>query len=199
TTQLRLGEELRDVREGLLRSRHRDKFDLESRSAVRVADFYRAMLDESPNIVHFSGHGETTSAGSTDVSGTRALTWKHKGKVVREMVSGIVMEDPNGSMKLVPHEALGELFEELNRDRLVVQCVLLNACHSAVQAEVIKAHVPYLIGMNQAVPDRTAIAFATAFYDGLGSGKDIPTAFRLARTYIRLEGLPGSDIPVLMD
>ncbi len=43
TSPLRLDEELRDLEEGLRRAQHRD--------------IQRVMLDESPQIVHFSGHG----------------------------------------------------------------------------------------------------------------------------------------------
>jgi hypothetical protein len=49
-----------------------------------------------------------------------------------------------------------------------VECVLLNACHSAKPATAISEHINYAIGMNQPIGDKAAIAFAIGFYDGLG-------------------------------
>lgn len=53
----RLDEEIREIDEGLRRSRHRKGFELKKRHDVRVQDFRRALLDEKPFIVHFCGHG----------------------------------------------------------------------------------------------------------------------------------------------
>lgn len=84
TTPLRLDEEVREIGEGLLRARQREQFQLVQRSAVRPQDVQRAMLDEKPQIVHFSGHG----AGE----------------------EGLVFEDEVGQSKLVAGEALAGLF-----------------------------------------------------------------------------------------
>ncbi len=61
TGRLRLDAEQREIEEGLRRSDHRDKFDCVSRTALRVDDLRRGLLDNSPQIVHFSGHGTGTS------------------------------------------------------------------------------------------------------------------------------------------
>ncbi|MFB8790367.1 MAG: hypothetical protein U7123_16320 [Potamolinea sp.] len=58
--RLRLGQELRDIRERLQSSQHRDRFSLESRESVRVADITQAIFDVHPQIIHFSGHGMST-------------------------------------------------------------------------------------------------------------------------------------------
>ena len=58
TTQLRLEQELRDVKLALRQSRYRDQFDLQAVSAARINDMRQAMLDIEPQILHFSGHGE---------------------------------------------------------------------------------------------------------------------------------------------
>ncbi len=57
TTQLRVDEEMREIREGLRRSKQRENFVIETAQAVRYRDIRRAILDHEPNIVHFSGHG----------------------------------------------------------------------------------------------------------------------------------------------
>jgi hypothetical protein len=58
TTQLRLEQELRDVKIALRQSRYRDQFDLQAVSAARINDMRQAMLDIEPQILHFAGHGE---------------------------------------------------------------------------------------------------------------------------------------------
>ncbi|QYO63399.1 hypothetical protein [Leptolyngbya sp. 7M] len=65
TSELRLGEEVREIEEGLRRSQYRDRFALTSKWAVRVRDVYRYMLDIQPQIVHFSGHGEGAEVSAT--------------------------------------------------------------------------------------------------------------------------------------
>ncbi|MGI2909418.1 hypothetical protein [Tolypothrix sp. VBCCA 56010] len=57
TSTERLGQELRDIAEGLRRAQKRDQFALEQHLAVRPRDIQRAILDFKPHIVYFSGHG----------------------------------------------------------------------------------------------------------------------------------------------
>jgi CHAT domain-containing protein len=142
TARLRLDEEQREIETGLERSQLREKFRLVKKEAVRPKDFRRAMLDLKPQIVHFSGHGEGEK--------------------------GIAFEDEAGKTKLVDAEALAGLFK-LFADS--VECVILNACYSKVQAAAIARHIPYVIGMSQAIGDQAAIEFSVGFYDALGADR----------------------------
>jgi TIR domain/CHAT domain len=169
TGRLRLDQELRDVTAGLERSQQRDRFNLKQRWAVRPRDIQRAMLDERPQIIHFSGHGEGEA--------------------------GLVFEDEVGNSKLVDGVALASLFE-LFADQL--NCVVLNGCYSEVQAKAIGQHITYVIGMNQAIGDKAAIAFAVGFYDALGAGRDVEFAFKLGCAAIRMEGVAEHLTPVLL-
>jgi hypothetical protein len=170
TDPLRLGQELRDIGDGLQRAQKRDLFKLEQRSAVRPRDIQRAMLDVHPQIVHFSGHG----AGD----------------------AGLVFEDEIGNAKMVDGDALAALFE-LFADKL--NCVVLNGCYSEVQAQAISQYIPYVIGMNKAIGDKAAIAFAVGFYDALGAGRNVEFAFKLGCAAIRLEGIAEHLTPVLIN
>ncbi len=161
TIRLRVDEEMREIKEGLRRSRLREQFVIETSHAVRYRDIRRAILDFEPNIVHFSGHGEGEE--------------------------GLVFEDETGQAKLVEAEALARLFE-LFADR--IECVVLNACYSEVQARAIARHIPYVVGMNKAIGDRAAIEFAVGFYDGLGAGRSVEFAYKLGRNSINLAGIP---------
>jgi serine/threonine-protein kinase len=169
TNPLRLGEEIREIKEGLRRSKYRDLYQIETAEAVRVGDIQRAMLDYEPNIVHFSGHG-----GGEE---------------------GLVFEDVTGQIKLVSAEALAGLFS-LFADRL--DCVLLNACYSEVQAKEISRHINSVIGMSQAIGDKAAIAFAVGFYDALGADKGVDFAYKLGCNAIQMQGIPEHLTPKLL-
>jgi AAA-like domain len=78
-----------------------------------------------------------------------------------------------------------------------VECVLLNACYSVLQAEAIALHIPYVIGMNQAVGDQAAIVFAVAFYDALGAGRDFEFAYKSGCVAIQMAGISEKSTPQL--
>src|SRR5689334_11261508 len=54
---LRLSEEMREIKEGLKRSKNRDQYAIATAEAVRYRDIHRAILEYEPHIIHFSGHG----------------------------------------------------------------------------------------------------------------------------------------------
>ena len=56
TSQLRLDEEARSIRNGIERAQRRNAFRLETRLAVRQKDLRRAAIELRPLIVHFCGH-----------------------------------------------------------------------------------------------------------------------------------------------
>ncbi len=169
STPLRLDEEFREIEAGLQRAQKREQFELHQKWAVRPRDIQRAMLEVNPHIVQFSGHG----AGE----------------------EGLVFEDETGQAKLIDGEALAELFE-MFRD---VECVVLNACYSEIQATAIAQHIPYVIGMNQAIGDKAAIEFAVGFYDALGAGRDVKFAYQLGCNAIRMAGISEYLKPVLKE
>jgi CHAT domain-containing protein len=168
TAPLRLDEEVREIDALLQRARKRELFDLKQRWAVRVQDVYQSLLDFNPSIVHFSGHGSGDD--------------------------GLVLEDENGQVRLVETVALAGLFEVFaNR----IECVVLNACYSEVQASAIAQHIPYVIGMSKEIGDVAAIKFATGFYSALGAGESVEFAYKLGCSVIQLDGIPEHLTPML--
>jgi CHAT domain len=136
--------------------------------AARVKDLRRALLNEQPHIVHFSGHGTT---------------------------SGLILEDDNGLTQLVSESALASLFENYRRQ---VECVVLNACYSEVQAQAIYGQIDCVIGMNQPIGDTSAINFATGFYDAVFSGESYHYAFNCGLSSMQLEGSKEHSTPVIL-
>lgn len=169
-SRLRLGEEYREIHEKLRQAKLRDRFQLERpQLSARAEDISQAMLDARPNIVHFSGHGTASGA--------------------------LCFENHTGQTQLIKPEALTVLFEHFSNQ---VNCVLLNACFSEAQAKSIVKHIPYVIGMNKAIGDKAAIAFAVGFYQALGAGESIEGAYKLGCVQIGLQGIAEHDTPVLL-
>jgi retron-type reverse transcriptase len=164
--RLRLDQEVREINESLMRSNNRANFELHQKSAVRPDDLRRALLEITPHIVHFSGHGTGQD--------------------------GLVLENHDGKSMLVSNDALDELFKLVSDH---VECVVFNACYSEVQATVISNHVSCVVGMSDAIGDKAAIKFATGFYDAVFSGRSIEIAYGFGCNAIQLENIPGHLIP----
>jgi CHAT domain len=191
TNPLRLGEEVRSIQTGLERSQNRDHYRIEQRWAVTATDIRRALLDCKPQIVHFSGHGVGVETPEDPAQSTRKLSALPEDQSQPE---GLIFEDETGQPHLVSTEAIATLFS-LFADE--IECVLLNACYSATQADVIAEHISYVVGMKRAIGDRAAIEFAIGFYDGLLAGRTVDFAFKLGCSAIQMEGIPEHLTPAL--
>ena len=168
-SRLRLGEELREIQEQLQLAKLRDQFILTQRMSVRPTDISQALLDIQPQIVHFSGHGMATGA--------------------------LCFENRMGETHAIQPKALATLLEQFANQ---VRCVVLNACYSDKQAKAIARHIDYVIGTNQAIGDKAAIAFSIGFYQGLGAGRNIEEAYKLGCVQIQLQGIPEHLTPILI-
>ena len=169
TQNLRLDQEVRDIKEALKLGGNYHEFQVESEFAVRPKDLRRAILDYEPNIIHFSGHGTGED--------------------------GIILEDETGQAKLIGSEALSGLFQLFSHH---LECVILNACYSEFQAKVICQHINYVIGMNAEITDAAALKFSEGFYDALARNKDYEFAYNLGCKSLSLEGLQESGVPKLL-
>jgi len=151
---LRFDQEIRDIEEGMKLSKNRGQFEIISSTALRLRDLRRALLDTEPEIVHFIGHGEE---------------------------EGLFLEDNRGVAAFLSREALAELFK-LFANKL--ECVVLSACHAAMQADAVGESIRYVIGMRGKMKDKAAIEFAVGFYDALGGGRSIADAFSFGKIAI---------------
>jgi len=167
-TRLRLDEEIRDISEGLKRAANRDEFEISQRWAVRARDLQRAIQEESPQIVHFTGQSE-----------------------------GLMVEDATGTGKAIGANALSALFQ-LFAQKVQIECVVLNRCYSPAQAAAIAQHIPFVIGVSPDTAEQAAIEFVVGFYDALGSGESIQFAFDSGKVALALSGEDDAASPVLL-
>jgi DNA polymerase III delta prime subunit len=155
---LDLRREIHILKSTIERSQANDRFEIEIGSAIRSKDLQELFLKHEPRIVHFCGHGTGEQ--------------------------GLVLEDDRGQEQFVSTIAISDLFKSF-ADK--VECVLLNACYSEQQADAIKEHVNYSIGMSQSIRDDAAIVFARGFYQALAYGKSIQESFDLGCNAIKLQ------------
>jgi CHAT domain-containing protein len=160
---------MRAIDQALQKAEFRHRFEIQQQWAVQIADLQQYLLRHKPDIVHFSGHGSLANA--------------------------IILEDSAGRSRAVSAAVLGRLFAVLKDN---IRCVVLNACFSEPQAEAIAQSIDCVVGMSPAMSDQAAVGFAAAFYQALGFGRDVQTAFNLGCLQIDLDGLAEQDAPRLL-
>jgi CHAT domain len=144
------------------------KFQIEQHESVRVGDITDAIFEVEPQIVHFSGHGKSTGE--------------------------LCFENEVGKVQPVKPDALAAMFKLFAQS---INCVVMNACYSEIQAKAIAEHIPFVIGMNDAIGDKAAIAFAVGFYKALAANRSIEDAYEFGCVEIRLQGIPEHLKPVI--
>ncbi len=169
TTPLELDREIREITEKIRAAEYRDSIDLISAWAVRPDDLLQLLNQHKPQIVHFSGHGSKSGE--------------------------IILVDSRGEQKPVNPAAIKALFQTLKAN---IRVVILNACYSKIQAEAITQVIDCAIGMNDAIGDEAAIAFAASFYRAIGFGLSIKQAFDQGIVVLLLEGIPEESKPELL-
>ncbi len=164
TSSLGLLPEINKLEEAIQRSLNKDHFQVVWKVAVQEKDYRRHILDIKPNIIHYCGHATET---------------------------GLLLHDDKQKPQLLSNEFIVDLLKEFN-DRL--ECVVLNACETETLAELLANHLNYAIGMKLEVKDKAAIAFSEGFYDALGGGESIETAFNIGKNTVL--GLDTSGNPI---
>jgi CHAT domain/Effector-associated domain 1 len=133
-------------------------FTLQTRHAVRVNDIIQSILNEKPSILHFAGHGAQDGR--------------------------LVFEDDKGAPDGVGPDALAEAISASARG--VLDCVVLNSCYTASNAEPFGRATRVVAGSVSALDDDCALAFARGFYTGIGAGQTAAEAYRTGRAQMSL-------------
>ncbi|MBR5402421.1 MAG: CHAT domain-containing protein [Treponema sp.] len=166
--QLRLDEEVHAIQEKIRLSDYRDSIKFESRWAVRPSNILQAINETNPTVIHFSGHG--TEEGD------------------------LVLQNPDGSTKLVTKEAMSATISTLSS---TIRLVVFNACFSKPQAVSVIRHIESAIGMTDSIGDEAAQIFAAQLYSSIGFGHSLENSFRQAKAALMLENIPEDNTPQL--
>ncbi len=169
TSRLALDREAREIEDWVKQAGGHDRIRLVTKWAVRPRDVIRGINEHEPDIVHFSGHGNTSDE--------------------------IILCNSNGDPHPLDPSALGVLFEAMGEN---VRLVVFNACFSEPHARAVAEAVGCAVGMKDTVSDEAAIQFAGAFYGALSHNKSVKEAFDQGRALIKLEGLPDTEVPTLL-
>jgi len=137
----------------------RDRGGVASLPAARRLDLMRTFADQSPRVVHFSGHG------------TR-----------RELM---VLGRDGRTEPLAP-ETLRDLLAMREERGGRVEVLVLNACDSAGLAERLASDAIAVVGVEGLLDDRVSLAFARAFHRALvATPDDVEAAVASAREAAR--------------
>jgi hypothetical protein len=150
--RLALDKEYRKIQDAIRDSKYRDSMELIVKYAARPQDLVQALYENSPHIVHFSGHGSDSSE--------------------------ILLLNEQDKSRPVDKAALSRFFGTRKGN---IRLVLLNACFSRPQAQAITKHIDCAIGIPGPIEDDDAIDFAAEFYRAIGFGESIQSAFEHAK------------------
>ncbi len=165
TVHLSHDEEQRLIQERITSATHRDLIEVISVVAARPNDVLQAFNRHTPQVVHFTGHGNDKE---------------------------LLLCDADGYAQPVRHEILTELFRIMPTG---VQVAVFSACLSRPQAEAVKEHIPCAIGMSDTIDDYAATVFAGAFYQAIAFGQSVKSAFDQGVWAMKAEGCGDHDIP----
>jgi hypothetical protein len=167
--KLDVERELKNVAESIRSSCFSGRMELVPCLAAEPLDLLGKLIDEKPEILHFSGHGEDTGH--------------------------LAFQDRAGNSKYASAASLKRLFTVLKGH---VRIVFLNACYSEVQAKAISQSIDFTIGMNDEIGDQAAITFAQMFYKSIASGDSVREAYDAGILSLDLEGIPEEGVPQLL-
>jgi len=155
--KLNLKEEFKSIDNEIRKSGYSEYFELIQSWETSISEIQDLFMRYSPDIVHFSGHGNKNSE--------------------------IILQKPNGTAAPVSSDALEILF---NSFKSTIQCVILNMCYSSAQAESISNSINFVVGAEGEIGDLNAIEFSKSFYRGISNRKSIKQSFILAQNAISL-------------
>jgi len=166
TDLLQLEKEAERIQQRLQEGEAGKSFVVKVERAVQVEDLSKYLLQYTPLILHFSGHGNSSG--------------------------DIILNNDQGQAQSVSPESLAQLLAIVG-GRL--ECVVLNACFSLEKADALVEHVSFVVGMDAEIDDESAVRFAAGFYRGIGFGRGYYNAFELGRSEINLLNLPDGTVP----
>jgi CHAT domain-containing protein len=146
---------------------YRDSIFIEWRLARQIPDLIQDLNETRPHVLHFSGHGNAMELAFEDSHGLAV-------PLENDQLDGLLAAAPEP-----------------------IRLVLFNSCNSAAQAELAVSRVELAIGMDATVEDEVAQVFAGQFYNSLGFGLSVQTAFDQAKWQVEVECGRGQEIPRL--
>jgi len=188
TSQLALDQECAAIERELRMTANRDDFEFRSAWAVTVDELARHLMELEPTVIHFSGHGARSGSSAESSSATtRDLVLPNSSGS-----SGIYLHAEQGGSQLVTPRALAMMIKSTAPS---ARLLVLNACYSEPQADVLRTAVDCVVGMTGAITDDAARSFAVGFYRALGNRRSVGHAVDHALATLAAKQYPDEDLP----
>lgn len=184
--RLKFEEECAAIENEIRMTAGRDDFEFRSKWAVTVDQMMRHLNELRPAIIHFSGHGWNGTAEMASGSSRVTMPTGIHGSC------GLYMQSEDGSPHVVSARALRMMIKATTASTRVI---VLNACYSSLQAKTLRTVVDCVVGMNGAIDDDAARAFAVGFYRALGNRRSIGNAVEQAVAILAAKQLPDEHLP----
>jgi HAD superfamily phosphoserine phosphatase-like hydrolase len=156
-----------DVEQRAIKQRLPRTWRTEFAPAARLGDIISDLREFAPDVVHISAHGSPTE---------RIL----------------LLGDDNEATE-VSRKTIEVLFKVMQKK---IRLVVLNACYSKTQADLIKKTIDCVIGVSRTLKDTDAIRYSEQLYAGLAAGRSVGKAHEEAS--IVLTDVPSEHKPDLL-
>ncbi|MCH9741393.1 MAG: CHAT domain-containing protein [Epsilonproteobacteria bacterium] len=166
---LSLDEGYRTIERAIQRNSSKDTLQLIPKLSTRIEDLVEALNQEQPDIIHFSGHGNS------------------KGELI------FTGDDVDNNA--ISSKVLANLFKVTSNN---VKLIFLDACHSNVQAETLNSEIDYVIGMSGFISEEVATTFASNFYASFASKRTVKEAFEQAKIIVEIKHPHEKKVPQLL-
>jgi hypothetical protein len=167
---VRVDAEFGRVLEAIRGSKFRENINVEHRPAANLKTLLNGLNDHRPQIVHFSGHGDSAGITTDNASvGTRAD-------------------------EVVSFELLAKALRATDsRPKVIV----LNSCSSSGARKALLPLGVIIISMRRPVSDIAAAAFAPLFYAAIAAGQSVKSAFEQGKVAVEMVSIGEVDTPEL--
>jgi esterase/lipase superfamily enzyme len=166
TARFELEQEAATIERQLEQGRYGKDYIVRIEQGSKIEDLAGYLSKYRPIIVHIVGHGSATGE--------------------------ILLENDRQELEAVTATKIVKLFTSVEQQ---IECLLLNSCFSAEMADVLIAHIPCTIGIDEEIDDPTIETFTSEFYRGLATGKGYYKAFELGRARTRSTELVDVNLP----
>lgn len=167
---LRVDAEIRKVQEEIRGSKFRENVTIEYRPAADLQSLINGLNDHSPQIVHFSGHGNEddilADAGKVDKPSSKPLSFELLARALA------ATDSPP-------------------------KIVVLNSCKSSSAKKALLPEAEILITMKTSISDLAASVFAMRFYAAIAAGQSVKAAFEQGKLAVEAASINEADTPEL--
>ncbi len=205
TAPLDLSREFREIDEEVRRGAFRDAVELILVPGARPVDLLRKLNENRPQIVHFSSHGNPDElvlesgddvADAVDLGGPSLRSSDERDMKRIRPEAADSGDAGQGPPQVVSKSALVRVLRSCDEGNL--RLVVLNACDTRSQAELLTEVVECVVSMNRAISDKAAIKFAASFYGALAFGRSVKNAFDQGVARLSAEGIAEAETPELV-